>query len=70
MSSRRREQLSARFEAHRVRELKRAGIDDTLTKEDLYIKAQKAGIAGRSSMQKGELARALFALRHTRRAKK
>jgi len=63
MSFRKRDELGRRFESHRINELKRAGIDDALTKEDLYIKAQRAGIAGRSSMSRGELARALLAFR-------
>ncbi|HEU5471747.1 MAG TPA: hemerythrin domain-containing protein [Actinophytocola sp.] len=60
LSTRKREDLGRKFDGLRLRELKRAGIDDTLTKEDLYIRAQKAGIPGRSSMSKGELARALL----------
>ena len=63
MSLRKRDELGRRFEAHRLRELKHAGIDDSLTKEDLYILAQRAGIPGRSSMSKEELARALLARR-------
>ena len=63
MSFRKRDELGRRFDSHRISELKRAGIDDALTKEDLYIKAQRAGIAGRSSMSRGELARALLAER-------
>lgn len=63
MSVRKRDELGRRFESHRITQLRRAGIDDTLTKEDLYIKAQRAGIAGRSSMSRGELARALLATR-------
>ena len=63
MSFRKRDELGKRFESHRISELKRAGIDDALTKEDLYIRAQRAGIAGRSSMSRGELARALLAAR-------
>jgi hypothetical protein len=63
VSARKREELGRRFEETRIRELKRAGIDDTLTKEDLYIRAQRAGIAGRSGMTKGELIRALLATR-------
>jgi hemerythrin superfamily protein len=63
MSFRKRDELGRRFESHRISELRRAGIDDSLTKEDLYIKAQRAGIAGRSSMSRGELARALLAAR-------
>jgi hypothetical protein len=61
MSYRKRDELGRRFESHRIKELKRAGIDDALTKEDLYIRAQRAGIPGRSSMSKEELARALLA---------
>jgi hypothetical protein len=61
MSYRKRDDLGRRFESHRINELKRAGIDDALTKEDLYIRAQRAGIPGRSSMSKEELARALLA---------
>lgn len=63
VSARKREELGRRFEETRIRELKRAGIDDTLTKEDLYIRAQRAGIPGRSGMTKGELIRALLAAR-------
>jgi hypothetical protein len=63
LSFRKRDELGRRFESHRISELRRAGIDDALTKEDLYIKAQRAGIAGRSSMSRGELARALLAAR-------
>jgi len=63
LSTRKREELGRRFDGLRVRELKRSGIDDTLTKEDLYIRAQQAGISGRSSMSKGELARALLMAR-------
>ena len=66
MSSRKRDQLGRAFESQRHRELKRAGIDDSLTKEDLYIRAQKAGIPGRSSMSKEELARALLAVKTER----
>jgi hypothetical protein len=61
LSYRKRDDLGRRFESARHQELKRAGIDDTLTKEDLYIRAQHAGIPGRSSMSKEELARALLA---------
>src|SRR5205823_5342141 len=57
------EERGSHFEETRSRELRRAGIDDTLTKEDLYIRAQRAGIAGRSGMTKGELIRALLATR-------
>jgi hemerythrin superfamily protein len=64
MSYRKRDELGRRFESHRISELKRAGIDDALTKEDLYIRAQRAGISGRSSMSRGELARALLAARN------
>jgi hypothetical protein len=60
LPARRREELGRRFETQRIRELRRVGIDDTLTKEDLYIRAQRARIPGRSSMSKGELARALL----------
>lgn len=63
MSFRKRDELGKRFESNRISELRRAGIDDALTKEDLYIKAQRAGIAGRSTMSRGELARALLAAR-------
>jgi hypothetical protein len=63
LSFRKRDELGRRFESHRISELRRAGIDDALTKEDLYIRAQRAGIAGRSSMSRGELARALLAAR-------
>ncbi|MFL6140975.1 MAG: hemerythrin domain-containing protein [Labedaea sp.] len=63
VSSRKREDLGRAFEAQRLRELKRNGFDDALTKEDLYIRAQKAGIPGRSSMSKSELARALLAVK-------
>ncbi len=63
MSVRKRDELGRRFESSRINELRRAGIDDGLTKEDLYIKAQRAGIAGRSTMSRGELARALLAVR-------
>jgi hemerythrin superfamily protein len=63
MSYRKRDELGRRFESSRISELRRAGIDDALTKEDLYIKAQRAGIAGRSTMSRGELARALLAAR-------
>lgn len=54
MSIRKRDELGRRFESHRIKELRRVGIDDSLTKEDLYI---------RSSMSKDELARALLAAR-------
>jgi hypothetical protein len=64
LSTRKREELGRRFDGLRQRELKRSGIDDTLTKEDLYIRAQQAGISGRSSMSKGELARALLMARN------
>ena len=68
MSYRKRDELGRRFESSRISELRRAGIDDSLTKEDLYIKAQRAGIAGRSTMSRSELARALLAARtHARR---
>jgi hypothetical protein len=60
LPARRREELGRRFGDQRIRELRRAGIDDTLTKEDLYIRAQRARIPGRSAMSKGELARALL----------
>jgi hemerythrin superfamily protein len=63
MSFRKRDDLGKRFESNRISELRRAGIDDALTKEDLYIRAQRAGIAGRSTMNRGELARALLAAR-------
>lgn len=63
MSYRKRDELGRRFESSRINELRRAGIDDALTKEDLYIKAQRAGIAGRSTMSRSELARALLAAR-------
>jgi len=66
VSTRKREELGRAFEAQRLRELKRSGIEDALTKEDLYIRAQKAGIPGRSSMSKSELARALLAVRTER----
>jgi hemerythrin-like domain-containing protein len=69
MSFRKRDELGKRFESHRISELKRAGIEDALTKEDLYIRAQRAGIAGRSNMSRGELARALLAAR-TRSSKR
>lgn len=67
MSTRKREELGRRFDGLRLRELKRAGIDDNLTKEDLYIRAQQAGIAGRSNMSKGELTRALLMARNSHR---
>jgi hemerythrin superfamily protein len=60
MSGRQRTALGVKFESNRIRELKRAGIDENLTKEDLYIRAQRAGIAGRSGMSKAELTRALL----------
>jgi hypothetical protein len=60
LPGRRRDELGRRFESQRIQLLRRAGIDDTLTREDLYIRAQKAGIPGRSSMSKGELIRALL----------
>lgn len=63
LSVRKRDELGRKFESHRISELRRAGIDDALTKEDLYIKAQRVGIPGRSSMSRGELARALLAAR-------
>lgn len=67
LSTRKREELGRRFDGQRLRELKRAGFDDTLTKEDLYIRAQQAGIPGRSSMSKVELARALLVASLSRR---
>jgi hemerythrin superfamily protein len=60
VSSRKRGDLGQKFDHSRIRELRRAGIDETLTKEDLYVRAQKARIPGRSGMSKAELTRALL----------
>lgn len=49
------QELGAQFEDRRVRELQEAGIDETLTKDELYQQAREADISGRSTMSKAEL---------------
>lgn len=49
------DELGETFEKRRLSELKAAGFDDTLTKDELYKEARDAEVPGRSTMSKGEL---------------
>lgn len=53
------EELGRAFAKRRKEELKAHGIDDDVSRAELYQQAQEAGIAGRSQMSKEELAREL-----------
>lgn len=53
------EELGAAFEDRRKQLLAASGIDENMTKAELYERAKQADIPGRSSMSKEELSRAL-----------
>lgn len=59
VSSAKLEELGQQFEQRRMSELREAGLDESLSKDELYAQAQKAEIPGRSAMSKEELAKAV-----------